>query len=333
MAIQVNGTEVISNSRALNNIASVDATTVAAMSAAGVGGFINNSLNWTFDTSGSFTSPTSGTLIIQIIGGGGGGAAAHADVTPSYVEVTGGAAGGYSLKKVAVTAGQTFTYTVGAGGAKSTGVYNGGVAWTTTSGNAGSTTSITGPNSLSMSATGGGAGAVSTSFGTTNAQTSGSGGVGSGGDINTTGGVSATSTSTTHTNDRRVADGGSVSLFQGVAGVTGADTNPGYFGGGFSPDVSSNVYNDYLVWFERERNDGLAQIYTALKFSIDSSKAGRGMLNDNYYGKGAFGMPGSFGGGGGGGAGMSGAYYQAPCYGGPGGGGAVFFSIFTDDAA
>ena len=38
MAIQVNGTEVISNSRALNNIASVDATTVAAFGAAGVGG-------------------------------------------------------------------------------------------------------------------------------------------------------------------------------------------------------------------------------------------------------------------------------------------------------
>jgi len=37
MAIQVNGTEVISNSRALNNIASVDATTVAAMGSAGVG--------------------------------------------------------------------------------------------------------------------------------------------------------------------------------------------------------------------------------------------------------------------------------------------------------
>lgn len=38
MAIQVNGTEVISNSRALNNIASVDATTAAAITAAGVGG-------------------------------------------------------------------------------------------------------------------------------------------------------------------------------------------------------------------------------------------------------------------------------------------------------
>jgi hypothetical protein len=38
MAIQVNGTEVISNSRALNNIASVDATTATAIGAAGVGG-------------------------------------------------------------------------------------------------------------------------------------------------------------------------------------------------------------------------------------------------------------------------------------------------------
>ena len=38
MAIQVSGTEVISNARALNNIASVDATTKASIEAAGVGG-------------------------------------------------------------------------------------------------------------------------------------------------------------------------------------------------------------------------------------------------------------------------------------------------------
>ena len=38
MAIKVNGTEVISDSRALNNIASVDATTAASINAAGVGG-------------------------------------------------------------------------------------------------------------------------------------------------------------------------------------------------------------------------------------------------------------------------------------------------------
>ena len=38
MAIQVSGTQVIGNSRELTNIASVDATTVAAFGAAGVGG-------------------------------------------------------------------------------------------------------------------------------------------------------------------------------------------------------------------------------------------------------------------------------------------------------
>ena len=44
MAIQVSGTEVISNSRALSNIASVDATTAASITAAGVGGGANE---WT----------------------------------------------------------------------------------------------------------------------------------------------------------------------------------------------------------------------------------------------------------------------------------------------
>ena len=38
MAIKVNGTTVINDSRALSNIASVDATTAAAILAAGVGG-------------------------------------------------------------------------------------------------------------------------------------------------------------------------------------------------------------------------------------------------------------------------------------------------------
>ena len=38
MAIKIGGTTVINDSRALTNIASVDATTVAALGAAGVGG-------------------------------------------------------------------------------------------------------------------------------------------------------------------------------------------------------------------------------------------------------------------------------------------------------
>ena len=38
MAIKVGGTDVITNARQLSNIASVDATPVAALGAAGVGG-------------------------------------------------------------------------------------------------------------------------------------------------------------------------------------------------------------------------------------------------------------------------------------------------------
>lgn len=46
MAIKINGTTVINDSRALSNIASVDATTAASMTAAGVGG----SAGWEYVT-------------------------------------------------------------------------------------------------------------------------------------------------------------------------------------------------------------------------------------------------------------------------------------------
>lgn len=62
MAIQVSGTEVISNSRALNNIASVDATTAAAFGAAGVGGATTLLVNSTLTS-------TSTTITIDFTGG------------------------------------------------------------------------------------------------------------------------------------------------------------------------------------------------------------------------------------------------------------------------
>lgn len=74
MAIQVNGTEVISNSRALNNIASVDATTAAAITAAGVGGAGSPLLRWDLmQFSGSFTPSYTGDATFYLVGGGGGG--------------------------------------------------------------------------------------------------------------------------------------------------------------------------------------------------------------------------------------------------------------------
>ena len=79
MAIQVNGTQVIGNSRELTNIASVDATTAAAIGAAGVGGGgVEGLYSWQVSTTadsttlsqGPHTSDTNGNTVI-ICGSGG----------------------------------------------------------------------------------------------------------------------------------------------------------------------------------------------------------------------------------------------------------------------
>jgi hypothetical protein len=59
MAIKVNGTTVINDSRALSNIASVDATTAAAIGAAGVGGGQEWTLLSTYTNSNTYEQGTS----------------------------------------------------------------------------------------------------------------------------------------------------------------------------------------------------------------------------------------------------------------------------------
>ena len=67
MAIQVNGTTVINNSRQLTNIASVDSTTVAALGAAGVGGSATWKVLGTFsDSSTRVGNYQSGTTAVTI---------------------------------------------------------------------------------------------------------------------------------------------------------------------------------------------------------------------------------------------------------------------------
>ena len=74
MALKVGGTEVITNARQLSNIASVDATTVAALGTAGVGG---GGGNVDFTASGSLSN---GDLVklnsngtVSVVAGGGAG--------------------------------------------------------------------------------------------------------------------------------------------------------------------------------------------------------------------------------------------------------------------
>ena len=145
MAIQVSGTEVISNSRALNNIASIDATTAASITAAGVGGSggIWFPSSWT-SPSASYTSSTtwskpgavtdSHTVWFYMIGGGGGGGAASGGRED-------GGDGGNAVLLVASGASlpSSVTLTIGSGGS---------------AGNAGNSTYIT-VNGVQFAATGG----------------------------------------------------------------------------------------------------------------------------------------------------------------------------------
>ena len=187
MAIQVNGTQVIGNSRELTNIASVDATTVAAMAAAGVGGGKANAFTLSQTASGTFTVPIDCTMVIQLIGGGGsGGRMANQFGTAKTALATGGASGGSSFKKVTATAGQTFTVVIGSGAYSN----NGGLTNTSESGNSGGNSTVTGTG-VSMTANGGGGGTTYIgAYDLTKTINSNAGGSASGGDTNLTGNIS-----------------------------------------------------------------------------------------------------------------------------------------------
>jgi|SaaInl85LU_5_DNA_1037374.scaffolds.fasta_scaffold09347_2 hypothetical protein len=65
MAIKVNGTTVINDSRQLQNVASVDATTVAALGAAGVGGGNLDFSTTSYSNTSVFTKPADGVHILN----------------------------------------------------------------------------------------------------------------------------------------------------------------------------------------------------------------------------------------------------------------------------
>ncbi len=114
MAIKVNGTTVINDSRALSNITSVDATTVAAIGAAGVGGKVLQVVSATK----TGTSSTSSTGFVDISG-------LSVSITPSSTS-----------NKILVMYSVSGTANIGNSGVKfrllrgSTGIYeNGGMSF------------------------------------------------------------------------------------------------------------------------------------------------------------------------------------------------------------
>ena len=121
MAIQVNGTQVIGNSRELTNITSIDATSAAAIEAAGIGGGAGFPI-WdptttpdvTLTSSGTWTKPSlaDGTwILVYMVGGGGAG------TVEGNNWANGGAGGGaHIFSGQATEFPSSVAFTVGAGG-------------------------------------------------------------------------------------------------------------------------------------------------------------------------------------------------------------------------
>lgn len=124
---------------------------------------------YTTGTGATDTVPTGATSVtIRVVGGGGSGA------KDSVNGAGGGGSGGYALRTIAVSGGQTFTYTVGQGGA--------GVSVDQTNGNSGGDSTVTGTvTGGSVSMTGGGGERGYTGL------VPGAGGTASGGSTNTPG--------------------------------------------------------------------------------------------------------------------------------------------------
>ena len=303
MAIQVNGTEVISNSRALNNIASVDATTVAALGSAGVGGGKNNVSSLLVAASETFTVPFDCDMHVLVCGGGGGGAACKTGTSGGgNGRATGGAAGGVAIKLfTGVSAGASVSITIGAPGAfAQLSTSNGAEA---VSGGTGGNTSVT-YSGTTVTGNGGGGG---TAAANTTDRTSNAGGSASGGDTNITGATSSTGYVTAHSPGNRKASAGamasSVSSTEGVARLAQATgsgnftTTPVHGHQYTSAEQFEQMYGSPLA-IPAAAQDGNYYTRNSLFFGLQSA-GGLGVTNYDAYVYGPTGLPGHLGGGGG----------------------------------
>ena len=174
MAIQVSGTEVISNSRGLNNIASLDATTTATINAvvgasdlaAATGGTVTTDGDYKvhkFTSDGTFSVTTAGPIDFLVVSGGGAGGSG------STAGGGGGGAGGALLGHLPASVTGNYTVVIGLGGQENT-----------SRGNHGLKSIVIGPQLAVNFVPGGGAGR-SEYFGATNIDgASGGGGDGLG---------------------------------------------------------------------------------------------------------------------------------------------------------
>jgi len=194
-------------------------TLTGLISSGGGGGIDQDNYFYFIDKSGTFSAPFSGEIDIYCIGAGGSGEAAKDVNSGGNKAGTGGGAGGTAIKKsLAVTAGDTFTIVVGAGG--TIGAHN-----NSPNANAGGSTSVNSNDvTCALTANGGGAGQVD--------GTGASGGTGSGGDLNFTGGDSGLVNldGTGNYKPWRASGGGAVGLASNgfsSGSITGGGNRPG----------------------------------------------------------------------------------------------------------
>lgn len=182
-------------------------------------------------SSQTYTARRTGIADVICIGAGGqGGSSGKAP--PSHlthiINASGGGAGGYSRKRIPITAGDTFTVVVGAGGQANgstlmpdaNGVKDGGAGGESTFDHASATANI----ALDSNGGAGGVGnQTSTASGATYA--GGAGGTATGGDVNFTGGRGGTITRNNNSSNEGMfaTGGGAVAIFG--AAFNGGDVN------------------------------------------------------------------------------------------------------------
>ena len=316
----------------------------------------------------TFTVPITGRMKVILTGGGGQGAfLRNANSTPNdnTGDGTGGGAGGYSEKTFNVTAGETFTVTIGAGGATTLAMNNISSSRVGNDGGNSSFVTASAAESVNMVANGGGGGQYSAY--TNNAVTTagGTGGTASGGDFNYTGGAGGSITRVAGCgNNAMTTGGGAVALYgssyrggnidlsaaytgyrvgaTGGAGVGGNggdiifDTNQAYGGvssGGSATKTGVSHSNiSYNSSFNGPASSGGPTDLPTISI-IDAQGEGSG--GDYDYNESLNQLaPGGFGGGSGGGAGYnqggsSNRYYRVFEGGGFGGGGACNYVSST----
>jgi len=228
MAIKISGTTVINDSRQLQNVASVDATTAAVIAANAGGG--SPRFQEAVTTSGTWSPKMDGEAYLILVGAGGSGGVGRDQLltSASYINLGGGGAGGMCIHKATLSTSQSYSVTLGAGHTN-TQSYGTNVS----SGQAGGTggTSTLSGNGISLTANGGnGGGAASQGRVDTNVA-GGTGGTASGANIyNMQGGRGSNCVRAQMSANNYVGGGGACAGTQSVwYSPTGAGASPPFW--------------------------------------------------------------------------------------------------------